>query len=71
MPELIDNIDKMAMFLAIIRPGQKELIGKTWDEIAKTVWIKNTDDRYSFKRAHAICYAYLVVVNMNLLDNAL
>jgi hypothetical protein len=31
------------------------------------VWDKPADDTYYFKRAHAVSYAQLVVVNMNLL----
>jgi len=66
MPESIDSIPRLAMFLAIIRPGKKHLIGQSWKEINKTVWDKN-DDGYVFKKAHAIAYAHLVVVHMNLL----
>ena len=66
MPEPIDSIPRLAMFLAIIRPGKKHLIGEKWSEIAKTVWDKGTDG-YTFKRSHAVAYAHLVVVHMNLL----
>ena len=61
-----DSIPRMAMFLAIIRPAKKHLIGKTWKEVAKTVWDKDNTG-YSFKKSHAIAYAHLVVVHMNLL----
>jgi hypothetical protein len=54
------------MFLAVIRPAKKHLIGRTWNEIAKTVWDKG-DDGYHFKKAHAISYSWLVAVHMNLL----
>ena len=67
MPEPIDSIPRLAMFLAIIRPGKKHLIGKTWQEISKTVWDKGTDG-YTFKKAHAVAYATLVVVHINLLE---
>lgn len=67
MPEPINSIPRLAMFLAIIRPGKKHLIGKTYSEISKTVWDKGTDG-YTFKKAHGIAYAHLVVVHMNLLD---
>lgn len=70
MPEPIDNIPRLAMFLAIIRPGKKHLIGQKWSEIAKTVWDKGTDG-YTFKRSHAVAYAQLVVVHMNLLRDSL
>lgn len=70
MPDPVDSIPRLAMFLAVIRPGKKHLIGKKWDEVAKTVWDK-TDDGYSFKRSHACAYAQLVVVHMNLLTESL
>ena len=66
MPEPIDSIPRLAMFLAIIRPGKKHLIGETWKEVAKTVWDKGSDG-YVFKKSHSIAYSNLVVVHMNLL----
>ena len=68
MPEPVDTIARLAMFLAIIRPAKRNLAGKTWKEVGQTVWEKPTDDTYYFKKAHAISYAQLVVVNLNLLD---
>ena len=66
MHEPIDSIPRLAMFLAVIRPGKKHLIGLPWHEVAKTVWDKGTDG-YVFKKAHAISYSWLVAVHMNLL----
>ena len=68
MSEPVDSIPRLAMFLAIIRPGKRHLVGKTWKEVADTVWVKPNDDVYYFKKAHAISYSQLVVVNLNLLD---
>jgi hypothetical protein len=70
MPEPVDSIPRLAMFLAIIRPAKKHLVGLPWREVAKTVWDKN-DEGYSFKKSHSVGYAHLVVVHMNLLDNTL
>lgn len=67
MPEPIDSIPRLAMFLAVMRPGKRHLVGRTWKEVADTVWEKPTDDTYYFKKAHAVSYATLVVVNLNLL----
>jgi hypothetical protein len=67
MPEPINSIPRLAMFLALIRPSKKHLIGKIWSEVAKTVWDKD-DSGYSFKKAHAISYSWLVAVHMNLLE---
>jgi hypothetical protein len=68
MPEAVNTVARMAMFLAIIRPGKRHLIGKTWREVADTIW-QATEEGYTFKRSHAVAYAHLVAVNMNLLSN--
>jgi hypothetical protein len=70
MPEPVISIPRLAMFLAIIRPAKRHLIGKTWKEVAETIWDKPVDDAYYFKKSHAIAYANLVAVNMNLLTQA-
>jgi len=57
------------MFLAVIRPAKRHLLGKTWKEINKTVWDKDPSG-YVFKRSHSLAYAQLVVVHMNLLKEA-
>lgn len=67
MPEPIDSIPRLAMFLSVIRPAKRHLIGRTWKEVAETVWQKPKDETYYFKQAHAVSYAQLVVVNLNLL----
>jgi hypothetical protein len=69
MPEPINSIPRLAMFLAVIRPGKKHLIGKTYKEINETVWEKDING-YSFKKSHAIAYAHLVVVHMNLIQES-
>ena len=68
MPEPINTIPRLAMFLALLRPGKKHLVGLSWKEVAETVWDKGSDG-YSFKKAHGIAYAQLVVVHMNLLES--
>jgi hypothetical protein len=69
MPEAVTSIPRMAMLLSVIRPAKRHLIGRTWSEVAQSVWDKPTDDEYYFKKSHAVAYAHLVVVNMNLLTN--
>lgn len=66
MPEPVNSIPRLAMFLALIRPGKKHLIGLPWIEVAKTIWDRGSDG-YQFKKAHAVGYAWLVAVHMNLL----
>jgi len=69
MPEAVTSIPRMAMFLAIIRPGKRHLIGQKWADVAKTIWDAN-EDGYVFKKAHAVAYAHLVCVHMNLLSSS-
>jgi hypothetical protein len=66
MPEPVNSIPRLAMLLAIIRPGKRQLIGLPWAEVAKTIW-DATDEGYVFKKAHAVAYAHLVAVHMNLI----
>lgn len=61
------SIEELAMVLALIRPAKRHLVGKSWDEIKKTVWDKTDNDLYSFKKSHSIAYAHLIVVQMNLI----
>ena len=70
MPEADNSIPRLAMFLSVIRPAKRHLIGKSWVEVAKTVWDRPADGGYYFKKSHAVAYAHLVAVHMNLLDSA-
>lgn len=67
MPEPVNSIPRLMMFLAIIRPAKRHLIGLPWKEVAKTIWDQPTDGSYGFKKSHSCAYAHLVVVNMNLI----
>lgn len=69
MPEPVDSIPRLAMFLAVIRPTKKHLIGLPWKEVAKTVWDKDADG-YVFKKSHSLAYSQLVAVHMNLLEES-
>lgn len=69
MPEPIDSIPRLAMFLAVIRPAKKHLIGLPWKDVAKTVWDKDADG-YVFKKSHSLAYSQLVAVHMNLLEES-
>lgn len=69
MPEAVNSIPRLAMFLAVIRPAKRHLIGKTWREVAESVWEKPADDSYYFKKSHAVAYAHLVAVNINLISS--
>ena len=67
MSEPVDSIPRLAMFLAVIRPAKRHLIGRTWKDVSATVWDK-VEGEYAFKRSHSVAYAQLVVVNLNLLE---
>lgn len=62
------SIKEMAMLLAIIRPGKKHLQHLDWNEIEKTVWDKDPEGGYTFKKSHAISYSMVVQVHMNLIE---
>ena len=69
MSEPVNSIPRMAMFLALIRPGKRYLVGKTWQDISGTIW-DSTDEGYSFKKSHAVSYAVLVGLHMNLINTS-
>ena len=64
------SIVELAMVLAMIRPGKKHLVPvckeKGFQAIDNEIWTK-TEDAYFFKKAHAISYASVIVVQLNLL----
>lgn len=61
------NIEQLAAVLAMIRPSKRHLIGQSWDDILKEIWIKPDNDEYYFKKSHSIAYAMAIVVQMNLI----
>ena len=63
-----DSIPRMAAFISIIRPGKAHLQGQAWDQVFESVWDGDTSRGYTFKKAHAISYAALVALHMNLLS---
>ena len=63
-----DSVTRMAAFISIIRPGKAHLQHRPWDEVFATVWDGDSSKGYTFKRAHAISYAMLVKVHINVLQ---
>ena len=63
-----DSIPRMAAFISIIRPGKAHLQGKDWAEVFKSVWDGDDSQGFVFKKSHAISYAVLVALHMNLLS---
>jgi len=62
-----DSIPRMAAFISIIRPGKAHLQNCSWDEVFRTVWDGDDSRGFVFKKSHAISYARLVALHMNLL----
>ena len=59
------SIEELAMCLALIRPGKKHLIGKSFIDIKDEIWKKPTDGSFAFKKSHAIAYAVSIVMQLN------
>jgi hypothetical protein len=62
-----DSIPRMAAFISIIRPGKAHLQNKPWATVFESVWDGDSSQGFVFKHAHAIGYAALVALHMNLL----
>ena len=63
-----DSIPRMAAFISIIRPGKAHLQNKPWAEVFASVWDGDSSQGFTFKHSHAISYAALVALHMNLLS---
>lgn len=63
-----DSIPRMAAFISVIRPGKAHLQGLPWDQVFSSVWDGDHSRGYAFKQSHAISYAVLVALHMNLVD---
>lgn len=62
-----DSVPRMAAFISIIRPGKAHLQRQSWSTVFETVWDGDDSRGYTFKKSHAISYAALVALHMNLL----
>jgi len=65
-----DSIPRMAAFISVIRPGKAHLQNKPWNQIFESVWDGDNSGGFVFKHAHAIGYAALVALHMNLLSQS-
>ena len=63
------TIPQMAAFISIIRPGKSHLQNQSWQDVFATVWDGNDSQGYTFKKSHAVSYAALVALHMNLIGN--
>lgn len=60
----------LADVLALIRPGKRQLVPlyqKDKDMARKLLWAKG-DEGYSFKKSHALGYAYVVWLQLHLIE---
>lgn len=62
-----DSIPRMAAFISVIRPGKAHLQNRPWTEVFESVWDGDDSRGYTFKQAHAVGYAALVSLHMNLI----
>jgi hypothetical protein len=65
-----NSIQRMAAFIAVIRPGKAHLQNQTWETVFETVWDGDGSKGFVFKKSHSISYAALVALHMNLVDSA-
>jgi hypothetical protein len=63
-----DSIPRMAAFISIIRPGKAHLQNQSWERVFESVWDGDASRGFVFKHSHAISYAALVALHMNLLN---
>lgn len=62
-----DSIPRMAAFISIIRPGKAHLQKRPWADVFASVWDGDDSRGYTFKKSHAVSYAALVALHMNLI----
>lgn len=65
-----NSIPQMAAFISIIRPGKAYLQNQPWKDVFASVWDGNDSQGYTFKKSHAVSYAALVALHMNLLNQS-
>ena len=65
-----DSIPRMAAFISIIRPGKAHLQNQPWDRVFESVWDGDASRGFVFKQSHAVSYAALVALHMNLLSQS-
>ena len=64
-----DSITRMAAFISIIRPGKAHLQNSPWNTVFESIWDGDDSRGFVFRHSHAISYAALVSLHMNLLNS--
>jgi DNA polymerase III alpha subunit len=65
------SVLELADCMALIRPGKKQFVGmytKEKEACRRILYAKDEDTGYSFKKSHAIAYAYVVVLQLHLIE---
>jgi len=65
-----DSIPRMAAFISIIRPGKAHLQNQPWTTVFDQVWDGDDSRGFVFKQSHAVSYAALVALHMNLISQS-
>ena len=65
-----NTVPQMAAFISIIRPGKAHLQNQDWKTVFASVWDGDESQGYTFKKSHSLSYAMLVLLHMNLLNQA-
>lgn len=66
-----DSIPRLAAIVSIIRPGKAHLQNRPWPEVFESVWDGDDSKGFVFKKSHAVSYAMLAKIHMNLLVDTL
>lgn len=64
------TIEELADVMALIRPGKRQLLGlykKARDMGRRALWARD-EGGYSFKKSHALSYAYVLVLQLHLIE---
>lgn len=64
------SIEEIADTLALIRPNKRKYLEeylKNKDVVRKVLYVREPEDKSSFKKSHAVAYALLVALNLHLI----
>lgn len=64
------SVEDLADLMALIRPGRRQLIPLYMKskQMARQVLWNSTDQGYTFKRSHALSYAYVLILQLHLIE---
>ena len=65
------SVEDLADCIALIRPGKRYLLNfylQNKKEARKELYKKPEDNKYYFKRSHALAYAFNIVLQLHLID---